>query len=39
MYEGSVQYQVQWEGYDDITWTNADALSCYELIEDFELNL
>jgi hypothetical protein len=38
LYEGKDQYEVQWEGYEDTTWHDADKLTCYELIEQYELN-
>ena len=32
-----LEYLVAWQGYTECTWTPVDQLSCYELIEDFEM--
>ena len=36
IYLGKEQYQVQWLGYSDLTWHDADTLDCYDLIEEYE---
>jgi hypothetical protein len=38
MYEGRYQYQIEWEGYDDTTWHDADKLPCIDLMEVYEIN-
>jgi hypothetical protein len=38
IYEGRYQYEVEWEGYDDTTWHDADTLSCIDLMEQYEVN-
>lgn len=37
VFEGTYQYYVEWEGVKEWTWTNADSLSCFDLIDDYEL--
>lgn len=34
--EGVYQYKVEWEGFDDSTWVDADHLTCIDLIEAYE---
>ena len=36
LYLGKVQYQVEWLGFSDLTWHDADRLTCYDLIEQYE---
>ena len=38
IFEGVYQYEVSWEGEEETTWHNADTLSCYDLIDEFEIN-
>lgn len=33
---GVTQYLVSWEGYENMTWCDADKLDCIGLIENFE---
>lgn len=35
VYLGKIQYEVQWQGEDYTTWTNADQLDCPELVEEY----
>lgn len=37
LYRGKVQYLVAWEGYDKMTWVNAEDMNCPELMEDWEI--
>lgn len=34
---GVAEYLVRWEGHDQPTWNDSDHLSCYELIEEFQV--
>jgi hypothetical protein len=34
---GKIQYLVEWNGYDTMTWVDADELNADELLEDWEI--
>ena len=34
--DGRVHYLLEWQGYEDLTWTPADMCECDELINEFE---
>ena len=38
MFRGCIQYEVDWEDFDDPIWNDADHLDCLELIEEYEQN-
>lgn len=37
IFEGKYQYLVRWEGYEDLTWHDADTLQCVDMIELYEI--
>lgn len=37
VHQGSVQYLVEWKGYEKLYWVNEQDLDAPELIEDWEL--
>lgn len=36
IFRGKYQYEIQWEGYDDTTWNDADSLEFEDLVEEYE---
>ena len=34
---GKTQYLVEWNGWDTMTWVNAEDMHCDELLEDWEI--
>lgn len=38
IYRGEYQYEVLYEGKDEVEWVAADKLDCIDLIEEFEAN-
>lgn len=37
-WRGKLQYLLAWQGYDEMTFVDVDKLSCFELVEKYELN-
>jgi hypothetical protein len=37
-FEGRYQYEIEWDGFTDTNWVDADKLSCIDLMEEYEID-